>query len=214
VAAQDVVGRSPAGEAAERGTELHALAEQLLRSGDIVPADTPESVHLYISTVRHLAAAAGVAPLIEYRVDGSRYHSELYGTLDAAVVDLQHGVLTVIDLKSGFHLVAADALQLTLYAGLTYLSLPAADACRIYWVDTIVIQPNGGGDPVRRVRHRVVDILKALADFIDVAYVATGEDPPRTAGPWCRRYFCAARNFCPEFAALTVREAQAEFRPC
>jgi hypothetical protein len=211
--AQDAAGRPEAGEAAERGTELHALAERLLRSGDTVPADTPEPVHLHVDAVSHLAAAAGVAPLIEYRVDGARYHPELFGTLDAAVVDLKHGVLSIVDLKSGFHHVAADALQLLIYAALFYLSLPAADARRIRWIDTIVVQLQPNSEPIRRARHRVADVLRALDTYVEAAHVATDSaNPPRAAGSWCKQYFCSARTTCPTFHALTLAEAQAEFR--
>jgi site-specific DNA-methyltransferase (adenine-specific) len=214
VQAEDAAGRPPTGEAAERGTQLHAIAEGLLRSGKTPSADTPPEVSAFVTEVQRLAAAAGAAPQIEHRLDLSTYHPELFGTLDAAVVDLDRGALTITDFKSGFHHVPADALQLRLYAGMAYLSLPAADAARIRWIDTVVVQPNGGGDPVRRVRHRVADILNTLDDYIDRAHVATdSENPPRTAGQWCRQHFCAARGDCQAFHAMTLREAQAEFRP-
>jgi site-specific DNA-methyltransferase (adenine-specific) len=214
VRAEDAAGRPPAGEAAGRGTGLHASAEALLRNGKLLPGGIPPEVTLYINEVRRLAAAAGVAPLIEHRLDLSAYHPELFGTLDAAVVDVEHGVLAVADLKSGAHRVPADALQLQLYGGMAFVGLPSADARRIRWIDTVVVQPNGAGEQVRSIRHRVADILHTLAEYVDRAHVATGDkDPPRTAGPWCRRYFCAARNDCPAFHALTVAEAQAEFQP-
>jgi hypothetical protein len=213
VKAEDAVGRPPAGEAADRGTGLHASAEALLRRGEPLSADISPEVIAYVTEVRRLAAIAGTAPLIEHRLDLSAYHPELYGTLDAAAIDTAHGVLTISDLKSGVHQVPADALQLRLYGGMSFLSLPLADAQRIRWIDTVVVQPNGGGEPVRRSRHRVADILNTLSEYIDRAHVATGsEDPPRTAGPWCRDHFCAARSACPAFRAMTMREAQAEFR--
>jgi site-specific DNA-methyltransferase (adenine-specific) len=213
VRAQDAAGRPEAGEAAECGTSRHSLAEGLLQHDKPLPAGIPPEVARYVGEVRRLAAAAGVAPLIEHRLDLSAHHPELFGTLDAAVVDLTHGVLTVADFKSGAHQVPADALQLKLYGGMAYVGLPLADARRIHWIDTIVVQPNGAGEQVRCKRHRVADILNTLADYVDRAHLATGEkDPPRTAGSWCRQYFCAARNDCPAFRALTVREAQSEFQ--
>jgi site-specific DNA-methyltransferase (adenine-specific) len=212
VQAQDAVGRPEAGEAADRGTGLHAYAEALLRDGKKLPADTPPEVVQYISEVRRIAAAAGVVPLVEYQLDLSAYHLELYGTADAVIIDLVQGVLTVGDLKTGAHQVPADALQLRLYGSMTYMTLPPADAQRIRHIDTVVVQPNGSGDPIRRARHRVSDILNTLSEYVDRAHVATGSaDPPRTVGPWCREYFCAARSSCPEFKVMVTREAQAEF---
>jgi hypothetical protein len=214
VQAQDAAGRPEAGEAAERGTDLHALAEDLLRHNKPLPADAPLDVTVFVAEIRSLAADARTTPLIEHRLDLSAHHPELFGTLDAAVVDLTDGVLTIGDLKTGQHHVPADALQLKLYGGMAYVSLPPADARRIKWIDTVVVQPNGSGDPVRRARHRVADILNTLSEYIDRAHLATDSpDPPRTAGSWCREHFCAARASCSEFHALTVREAQAEFTP-
>lgn len=212
VQAEDAAGRPPAGEAAERGTALHAIAESLLRTGKDTTGAPPE-VMIYIDKVRRFAATEdAAAPLIEHRLDLSQYHPELFGTADCIDVNLNLGVLTVADFKSGFRHVAADALQLKLYAGMAYLRLPLADAQRIHRIITTVIQPNGSGDPVRHEMHRVPDILQTLGDYIDRAHIATGSrDPPRTAGPWCTTHFCAARNACPAFRRLALREAQNMF---
>ena len=210
VKAQEAAGPRIAGEAAERGTNLHALAETCLRNGvkSTDPAITP-----YLDAVRTTATRADVEPLVEERLELAAWHPELYGTADAIVVDLAWGVLTVFDLKSGLIHVPADALQLRIYGGMALMALPAADQSKIKFVDTVVVQPtNGGTEPVRRVRHTVADILRVLGEYVDIAHVATDDpDPPRTAGPWCRAHFCAARTVCPAFRAMTVREARAEF---
>lgn len=209
VKAQDAAGRPPAGEAAINGTRLHADAERHLREGTKC---TDPLIKPYVDAVRRAGARADVTPQIEVRLDLSRFHRELYGTADALIIDLAWGVLTIFDFKSGFHHVAADALQLRLYAAMSYLSLPAADQHKIKWIDTCVVQPNSSGEPIRRVRHTVADIINTLSDYVDIAHVATDDiDPPRTAGSWCRNHFCAARSSCPAFRAMTVREAQAEF---
>ncbi len=209
VQAEDAVGRPLAGEAALNGSALHAEAEQRLRTG---AKNTNATIAAYVDAVRMVAVRADVAPLIEHRLDLSRSHPELFGIADALVIDLAWGVLTVFDFKSGLIHVAADALQLKLYGGAAFMSLPTADQRRIAWVDTVVVQPNGGGEPVRHMRHRVADIIRTLSDYVDVAHIATDDpDPPRTAGPWCRSYFCAARASCPAFHAMRQREAQEEF---
>jgi site-specific DNA-methyltransferase (adenine-specific) len=211
VQAEDEAGRPPAGEAAERGTALHAIAETLLRDGKDTTG-APVEVAAYINEVRRLAATTGTVPLIEHRLDLSHHHPELFGTADCVIVDLDRGVLTVTDFKSGFHHVAADVLQLKLYAGMAFLRLSLADAQRIHWITTTVIQPNGGGEPVRRETHRVADILQTLSDYVDRAHLATGsKNPPRTAGPWCTGHFCAARGACPAFRGLALREARSVF---
>ncbi len=211
VQAQDAAGRPPGGEAANRGTKLHTEAERLLRGG--APLRTaPPAVVAYVTEVQRLAARAGVAPLIEQRLDLSHYHPELFGTADAIIIDLAWGVLTVADFKSGFHHVAADALQLKLYGGMALMSLPAADQRKIKVVVTVVVQPNGGGEAVRSARHRVADIIQTLDRYVEAAWIATeSADPPLTAGPWCKSHFCAARATCPAFRAFTAREAILEF---
>ena len=60
--------------------------------------------------------------------------------------------------------------------------------------------------------RKVAGILNTLSEYIDLAHIATGEaDPPRTAGTWCREYFCAARSSCPAFRELALREARNVF---
>lgn len=98
VKAQEAAGPRVAGEAAERGTGLHALAEECLRTG---AESTDPVVAAYVDVVRKIAGRAGAVPLIEQRLDLARYHPELFGTADAVVVDLTVGVLTVGDFKSG-----------------------------------------------------------------------------------------------------------------
>ena len=209
VKAQQAAGPRIAGEAAERGTDLHAQAEQHLRAGT---RSSDPTIAPYLEAVRTIAARADVAPLIEQRLDLSAWHPELFGTADACVVDLAWGVLSVFDLKSGLITVAADALQLKLYAGMALISLPATDQRKIKWIDTIVVQPNGGMQPARRARHTVAGILNTLSEYVDRAHVATGEpDPPLQAGSWCRSHFCSARTSCDAFRAFTAREAIAEF---
>jgi site-specific DNA-methyltransferase (adenine-specific) len=210
VKAQEAAGPRVAGEAAKRGTTLHTLAEDCLRTG---AKSTDSTITPYVEAVRSVATRAGVTPLLEQRLDLAAWHPELFGTADALVIDLAEGALTVFDFKSGLIHVAADALQLRIYAGMSYMSLPAADQHKIKYIETVVVQPaNGSLEPVRRVRHTVADVVNTLGTFVDRAHVATdSKDPPRTAGPWCRGHFCAARTVCPAFHALTVREAQEEF---
>jgi hypothetical protein len=209
VKAQDAAGPRVGGEAAERGSELHAIAEDALRAGT---ACAEPAVASYVDLVRQVAERAGVAPLIEQRLDLAAFHPELFGTADAIVVAIERGTLVVFDLKSGLICVPADALQLKLYAGMAFMALPPADQGRIKYIDTVVVQPSCDAAPVRRARHTVVEIVNTLSAYVDRAHIATGEpDPPLHAGPWCRRYFCSARSSCDAFRALTAREAVAEF---
>ncbi len=154
VQAADAAPQFPAGEAADRGTVLHAVAETCLRRG---AGSADPTVIPYLEAVRAIAARADVAPLIEHRLDLSAWHPELFGTLDAAVIDLAWGVLTVFDLKSGLRHVAADALQLKIYGGMAFTSLAATAQRKIQFIDTIVVQPNGSAEPTRRARHTVAD---------------------------------------------------------
>lgn len=209
VKAQEAAGPSIAGEAAERGTALHALAEACLRDG--TPPTDPVILP-YVDAVRRAAEQAGVRPLIEQRLDLSQRHPELFGTADALVVDLGQGILSVFDFKSGVIHVPADALQLIVYAGMAFVALPENEQRKIKFVDTIVVQSNGSTGPVRRARHTVAAILTTLSEYIDRSHAATGEpDPPRQAGPWCREHFCRARIDCEAYRAFRTRQAVDEF---
>ncbi len=88
VKAQDAAGPRVVGEAANNGTELHAAAEQCLRTGG---NSTDPVIAPYLKVVRETARRAGVPPLIEQRLDLTRWHPELFGTADALVVDTAPG---------------------------------------------------------------------------------------------------------------------------
>ena len=90
--------------AAKRGTELHALAHQLIRLGVKLPA-TRKSLNLYVND----AIGFRMTP------EQTLYYSEnCYGTADA--IGFRNNTLRVHDLKTG--LVEASEHQLEVYVAL------------------------------------------------------------------------------------------------
>lgn len=105
---------APAGAAADRGTELHALAEKLIREG----GDPPPELELYVGYARSLPQGY---LWLEQQVYYGAYlgvPDELaFGTSDLIHLSQDGKVLTVGDLKTGgMRVVPDENPQLVLYA--------------------------------------------------------------------------------------------------
>lgn len=89
---------------AQRGTELHALAHDLIRLGVRLP-DTPTTLNLYVND------AIGFRMRPEMTLF---YSMNAFGTPDA--ISFRHNKLRIHDLKNGVHM--ASITQLEVYAAL------------------------------------------------------------------------------------------------
>lgn len=118
--------------AAQRGTELHALAAQLI-SNRVKVKDTKQTFNMYVNDA------------IGFRMKPEQilYFSEhCFGTADAIAFDEQNCFLRIHDLKTGTTKVSMH--QLEIYAALFFLEydLPVKDTemeLRIYQNDDILI---------------------------------------------------------------------------
>ena len=116
------LGPRVTGFAASEGTRAHEMVEQALlkRQPVIGSDDMAEAASAFVAMVERDVAQCNARHilLVEAPVDLKRHHPELYGTLDAALLDPERGKLTVYDLKTGRLAVEADDLQLRLYAAM------------------------------------------------------------------------------------------------
>jgi hypothetical protein len=206
------------GRAALAGTRAHQMAETALlkRSPVVGEDDMAEAARGFVALVEGEVGRSGPDHilLVEARVDMSRHHPELYGSVDAMLYDPGRSRLWVYDLKTGVAPVEADALQLQLYAAMGLESL-GARAENVATIETVVYQPFARHPDgiTRRARHSRANIRKVASAYVEKVYLAldSNEPQPLTAGKWCR--WCRARAVCPAYRAMQTEGARIEFAP-
>lgn len=214
-----------ASEYAIEGTLAHAIAEQKLQiaAGRKVKAadlkrltkdpmydgEMNEATTYYAEMVmEHLNAAdTGAELMIEQRVDFSKWVPEGFGTSDAIIID--DDTVEVIDFKygKGIRVDAQGNSQMRLYAlGALQLLDGLYDPT---WVSMTIIQPRL--DHVS-TQEMTVDELKEWARIyvVPAAEQALSDDPPISAGDWCR--WCPARATCRKRAEANLELARYDFR--
>jgi hypothetical protein len=212
------LGPQVAGRAAAEGTRAHEMVEHALLKRRPIEGtdDMAEAAATFVALVERDAAAASAKHilLVEAPVDLRRHHPELYGTLDAALLDPDRGKLTIYDLKTGRYAVEADDLQLRLYAAMA-LEQFGDRAKGVLVIDTVIHQPYAKHPDgvTRRARHNRADIIRIASEYVERAHAATDANEPGAlvAGAWCK--WCAARSQCPAYRDMQTREAGMEFGP-
>ena len=135
--------------AAQRGTELHALAEQLIRMKIRLPRN-------------HQTLNMHVNDAIGFKMDPEVilfYSPNAFGTADAISFDEHKKLLRVHDLKTGVHPAKFD--QLYIYAALFCLEYDYKPGdikteFRIYQNDEIMIDDNDNTDIIAHIMDRMV----------------------------------------------------------
>lgn len=141
--------------AAQRGTELHALAHQLIRLGVKLPA-TKKSLNTYVNDA------------IGYRMTPEQtlfYSNNCYGTADA--IGFRRNLLRIHDLKTG--LVEASEHQLEVYAALFCLEyrfkpFEIEIELRIYQNDEIRVY-NPDADHIMHIMDKIITFDKRINEL-------------------------------------------------
>lgn len=170
-----------AGPAAERGTRIHSVAENLLR-GEEVPAENLELIPEALPYVDFVQTVTqGYEVLIEQRV----YLNDVcFGTADIIAIKGNHGM--VIDLKTGRVPVSPKSPQLAIYAA------AAAKAYDLHSVEAIIWQT--GLTPTSDFLYR--DDFNRIEEAVKAAVDVHGSIAPRPGDhcTWCKaRAHCRAR---------------------
>lgn len=222
-----------AGEAAERGTRIHEIAEPILRytlEGKRAPkpegdADEIAEAREYVAYVVERVAEANIYGKVQYGVEARatfKNRKECWGSCDFWMLNARR--LTVIDLKSGFMYVdELDNTQLILYAMGICGMLESGPAPHVQLVDEIEIciwQPNGDREePARSIvytRHEFNLWSIKMYDRIDRAASYFGKpraelEAAAVAGEHCT--WCDALAICPKAKAYAMAISQKNFAP-
>lgn len=145
--------RFESAEAAQRGTDLHALASECIRLGVKLP-DTPTTMNLYVNDA------------IGYRMKSEQvlfYSPNCYGTADT--IGFRQNFLRIHDLKTGI-ITVKNPRQLEIYAAIFCLEyridpFDIEIELRIYQNNEVRIYP---GDPevIKYIMEKIVAFDKHL----------------------------------------------------
>lgn len=189
--------------AAQRGTDIHAIAEAMLLNKPWGPVDDDLSIPAkeYAEFIRSMQFPFEV----EVSLTGAlqQVHPDLGGTADAILED--ENTLIVVDLKTGRLPVSAKKnYQLMTYAlgALLYKNSP-----RFTNVVTIIFQPGIG---ISQATYTEAELMAYCGDLNNAINIAT--DPFAKAVPGIRAcLYCKAKNVCPAIRATVIENAKKEF---
>ena len=137
----------------------------------------------------------------------------MFGRVDVALLDLQTGILEIIDYKNGagVFVTVKDNPQLLYYAAGVLRELPATSCAGSDTIKLTVVQPNApGSEPMRHYEITPVDLLMWVDDVLVPGVEACAQDdPPLVPGPWCR--FCPAIHVCPKLQQDANEMAKRDF---
>jgi RecB family exonuclease len=177
--------------AAERGTLIHHLSEEMLRIGftdatELTPEEH-ENLRAYCRYVKEQAEPKHSVLYIEHVVSLEQYVDDMFGSIDALIVG--DGIIHVIDLKTGArHVSAKDNPQLMSY-------LLGATAAYDAWESNLkmTIWQGGVADTVQVTPEELEGFSKTL---MASAAIALKENAPRNPSDDACRY-CKAAPECP-----------------
>lgn len=200
----------PAGEAAERGTAIHEIAEKILNGIEFdkanVNAEYIDLANQYASYVDSYFESPRKR-LVEVNVDDGlkKIHLALGGTADAILVE--GNTLACFDLKTGrIPVSAVENKQLMTYALGAMMQLNAPWTIDVHLV---IFQP-GVGVSI----HKMSGLeLKAHQDQLKAAAeLALTADAPTSPSPDSCRY-CKAKTICPSMREKVQEAARSDFKP-
>jgi hypothetical protein len=202
---------------AEEGTKAHELLETFLKNGLSKLATTKsflsktadsEMLGHAEKAARWIFSQIGTGTLLcETKVDLSFVSPNMFGTVDAAIVD-EFGVLHVIDFKYGVKLVdPKENPQLIYYA----LGIAKQNSFNFESVRLTVVQPRAGDSFTRSWDCEVGDLRQWEEKFRDGVSRCEDTDAKPVEGKWC--FFCPAKIKCPLFADAAFKQAKLDFSP-
>lgn len=194
-------------EAAQRGTDIHEIAEQILRQqalGD-VDAAMLAIAQKYVATAMEQTAHAK-KHYIELDVTEALkgIHPSLGGTAD--LIAIGGGIMTVCDLKTGrIEVSPENNLQLMTYALGAAIKLNAPPTVT---VRLAIYQPDHGGWREWSCTH--ADLMAWGDKLLALAIAAHQPDAPRNPDQDACKY-CRAKTSCDALRSRAVAAAKTEF---
>lgn len=198
---------------ADEGTKAHDLAEKMLRDDKTIVIEDYDKEMLdhaysYAKYVRKLQKETHGTLVIETKISLDFIYPEMFGTVDAAIID-HFNTLHVIDFKygQGYAVEAEENTQLMYYG----VGLAHQFAWNFETIKFHIVQPRAYHElgPVR-TWEVTRDYLKQFAQVLAFGVRRTLEEPTTyNEGPWCK--WCPALAICPQAKKLALENAKNDF---
>jgi len=198
------IPNSPAGEAAQIGTAIHAVAETCILTG-VSPYDfvgkeiegititdgNADFAQQHVNHIRDLELRLGTLKVEQYVTIYESDKVELGGTADVLAYSDEKDTLVIADLKTGRGYVDADSDQMKLYAIGAMRSLKA----EFRNIELAIIQPHHGEPRTHKLTFKELNqwALENLTPaLVAIAEGTTTPTPTEKACQWC-----PAKATCP-----------------
>lgn len=196
----------PSGEAAQRGTAIHALAETCYQldtdpmkfvgevlEGVTLDADDCQMAADYLQEIWHIEAITEQLSVERPVMYQSKEYIQVGGTADVVGYSIKSGIVYVLDLKTGKGYVDEDNTQLKIYA-LAYIAGMSRD-----WIKEIhmtIVQPHSG-EPRTHIMT-MAELAEWEVKVLRPAMIATQLDEPPLYMSESACQWCDAKTICPK----------------
>ena len=193
----------PAGEAAQIGTAIHALAEKCFGTGEKADAylgakvegitmtqENIEFAQAHLDHITNLKSELGAVKVEQYVTVIDDADIKLGGTAD--VIGFGNGILEIADLKTGRGYVDADSSQMKIYALGTLAKIKSKP---VETVRLSIIQPHSGDTRTHTMTVDELNSWKADVLLPAIAESANRDAQPKPSTNACR--YCPAKVICP-----------------
>ena len=204
---------------AKEGTDAHTVLEFVMKNRKVPSNKVVGALKRQwpMAMITHAIETAGniykLVPkdaelLCETRVDLEFVDEGMFGTVDAAIVEL-FGTLWVIDYKYG----AGRLVDPKENTQMIYYALGIAHKFHFNFADVVlaIAQPRivHRDGFFRTWRMEVTELMAYESFFKKKVAAAKSPNAPLKAGRWC--FFCPAQSICPAVNASQFEEAQRDF---
>ena len=196
----------PSGEAAQRGTAIHALAETCYQldtdpmkfigeviEGVTLDADDCQMALDYLEEIWHTESITEQLSVERQVMYQSKEYIQVGGTADVVGYSMKTGIVYVTDLKTGKGYVEEDSTQLKIYA-LAYIQGMSRD-----WIKEIhmtIVQPQSG-EPRTHIMT-MAELEEWEVKVLRPAMIATQLDEPPLYMSESACQWCDAKTICPK----------------
>jgi hypothetical protein len=194
----------PAGEAAQIGTAIHAVAETCILTG-VSPTDfigkqvegititesNADFAQQHVNHIRDLELRLGTLKVEQYVTAYESSKLNLGGTADVLAYSVEQDTLVIADLKTGRGYVDADSDQMKIYAIGAMRSLKE----EFRNIELAIIQPHHGEPRTHKLTYKELNEWAAKNLTPALVAIAEGSTTPTPSEKACQ--WCPAKATCP-----------------
>lgn len=198
------IPNSPAGEAAQIGTAIHAVAETCILTGVspidfigkevegiTITAQNADFAQAHVDHIRDLELRLGTLKVEQYVTAYKSDKIDLGGTADVLAYSVEQDTLVIADLKTGRGYVDADSDQMKVYAIGAMRSLKE----EFKNIELAIIQPHHGEPRTHKMTFKELNEWAAKNLTPALVAIAEGSTTPTPTEKACQ--WCPAKATCP-----------------